>query len=77
MSRTFQDRNFLVWEVYSSGGDHGFPDHPHAIFHCRSQLGLRPRAVQIGADQVEARRIIHEATDAALMDLLDRAEEID
>jgi len=77
MSRTFQDRNFLVWEVYPSGGEHGFPDNPHAIFHCRSQLDLRPRAIRLGTDEAEAQKIIHEMTDAALLDLLDRAEEID
>jgi hypothetical protein len=77
MSRTFQDRNFLVWEVYSSGGAHGFSDNPHAIFNCLSQLDMRPRAVEIGADESEAQKLIAEMTDAALLELLEHAQDID
>jgi hypothetical protein len=77
MTRTFQDRNFLVWEVYSSGGEHGFSDNPHAIFNCLSQLDVRPRAVGIGADAAEAQKLIAEMSDAALLELLEHAEDID
>lgn len=77
MSRTFQDRNFLVWEVYSSGGAHGFPDNPHAIFHCLSQLEIRPRAIEIGRDEADAQKLIAEMSDAALLELLEHAKDID
>jgi hypothetical protein len=77
MSRTFQDRNFLVWEVYSSGGPHGFPDSPNAIFNCLTRLDVRPRAVEVGTDEAEAQRLIAEMTDAALLELLEHASDID
>lgn len=77
MSRTFQDHNFLVWEVYSSGGAHGFSDDPYAIFNCLSQLDLRPRAIEIGEDEAEAQKLIAEMSEAALIELLQHAREID
>jgi hypothetical protein len=77
MSRTFQDRNFLVWEVYPSGGAHGFSDNPHAIFNCLSQVNLRPRAVEVGRDEAEAQKLIVEMSDAALLELLEHARDID
>jgi hypothetical protein len=77
MSRTFQDRNFLVWEVYASGGAHGFPDNPHAIFNCLTDLSLRPRAIEVGSDEAEAQRLIAEMSDAALLELLEHAGDID
>ncbi|MBR9991318.1 MAG: hypothetical protein KFH98_16260 [Gemmatimonadetes bacterium] len=76
-SRTFQDRNFLVWEVYPSGGPHGFPDDPHAIFNCLSQHDMRPRAIEVGSDEAEAQKLITEMSDAALLELLEHARDID
>ncbi|HEX2165705.1 MAG TPA: hypothetical protein VHG09_00585 [Longimicrobiales bacterium] len=77
MSRTFQDHDFLVWEVYSSGGAHGFSENPHAIFNCLSQLNMRPRAIEIGEDEAEAQRLIAEMSDARLVELLEGADDID
>lgn len=76
MSRTIQDHNFLVWEVYPSGGAHGFSDNPDVIFHCLTQHDLPPRSIAIGADGVEAQRRIHDMDDAALLVLLAKAREI-
>ena len=46
MSRTFQDENFLVWEVYPSGAKFGASEDPFLVFHCITDRGLRPRSVQ-------------------------------
>ena len=74
--RTFQDHDLLVWEVYSSGGSHGFPDRPHVIFHCLTQQNTRPRSIDIGKDEADAQRRIADMSDALLIDLLSDAREI-
>lgn len=76
MSRTFQDRNFLVWEVYPSGGRHGFSDDPHVIFHCLTQQDIRPRYTDLGTDEADAQRRITTMTDAELLALLENAADI-
>jgi hypothetical protein len=77
MSRTFQDKNFLVWEVYPSGGKHGFSERPHLIFHCLTNRDLRPRSAQFGEDEAAAERRVNLASDAELLELLESAREID
>jgi hypothetical protein len=77
MSRTFQDRNFLVWEVFPSGGKHGYSTKPHLIFHCLTNRDLRPRCAQIGEDEAAAERTVNLASSAELLDLLERSREID
>jgi hypothetical protein len=74
--RTFQDHNFLVWEVYPSGGRHGFSDNPHIIFHCLTQRDIRSRYMEGETDEATAERMITEATPAELLDMLERAREI-
>ena len=76
MGRTFQYRNFLVLEVYPSGGRHGFSDRPHVIFNCLTQPALRPRHVALGTDEADAQRLISESTPAQLLELLDRSSDI-
>ena len=76
MSRTFQDRDFLVWEVYPSGGRHGFPSRPHVIFHCLTQPNRRPRQIELGSDEADAQRRVVEMRDAELLALLENATEI-
>jgi hypothetical protein len=76
MGRTFQDRDFLVWEVYPSGGRHGFSDRPHIVFNCLTQPAMRPRHVELGMDEADAQRLITEATPQALLELLDRSTDI-
>lgn len=76
MSRTFQDHDFLVWEVYPSGGRHGFSDNPHVIFNCLTQQNLRPRYVPLGRDEADAQRRIALMSDEELLELFERAREI-
>jgi hypothetical protein len=74
--RTFQDRNFLVWEVYPSGGRHGFSDNPHIIFNCLTQRDIRSRFIEGGTDEAAAERLLADASPAELLALLDRAQEL-
>jgi hypothetical protein len=74
--RTFQDRKFLVWEVYPSGGRQGYSDEPHIIFHCLTQREIRSRFLAVGSDEASAETAITGATPAQLLDMLDRATEI-
>jgi hypothetical protein len=76
MPRTFQDRNFLVWEVYPSGGKHGFSDNPHIVFNCLTQKQLRPRYADLGTDSADAQRRVVEASDAALLQMLEQSDEL-
>src|SRR5919109_3103575 len=77
MSRTFQDRDFLVWEVYPSGGKHGYSERPHLIFHCLTNRDVRPRFAQLGEDEAAAERRVNLASNAELLELLESAREID
>jgi hypothetical protein len=76
MSRNFQDDNFLVWEAYASGGEHGFSDNANVIFHCRTDRSLRSRAAQVGGDNAAAERFLRTAEPKALLALLRDAPEI-
>lgn len=75
-TRSFQDHNFLVWEVYATGGPHGFSDDPNIVFNCLTQPKLRSRVMNIGEDEADAQRIVAEATPAKLLDLFEKAREI-
>jgi hypothetical protein len=74
--RTFEDRDFLLWEVYPSGGRHGFSSNPHIIFHCLTERDIRPRCLEAGGDEASAVRMIAEASPAELLSLLERAREL-
>jgi hypothetical protein len=74
--RTFQDRNFLVWEVYPSGGRHGFSDNPHIIFNCLTQRDIRPRFMDGGTTEADAERRVVEASPEQLIAMLEQAREI-
>jgi hypothetical protein len=76
MARQIQDQNFLVWEVYASGGPHGFSDDPYVVFHCLTQRDLRPRRIRLGEDEGDAQRLVGHASDAELLALLQRSEEL-
>lgn len=73
MSRTFQDENFLVWEVYPSGAKYGFSEDPFLVFHCITDRGLRPRKLQVTGDEADAERLVVKASPAELLDLLGKS----
>lgn len=76
MLRTFQDSDLLDWEVYTSGGPHGFSDDVNIVFHCLTNRALRSRYLRTDDDAADAQRTIAEATSAELLGMLERAREI-
>jgi hypothetical protein len=76
MTRTFQDRNFLVWEVFPSGGRRAYASSPHLIFHCLTQRDIRPRYLAGGSHEADAERHVADVTDAELLEMLERAQDI-
>ena len=76
MSRTFQDENFLVWEVYPSGSRFGASEDPYLVFHCITDRGLRPRSLQVTGDAADAERFVITASPEELLDLLGSARTV-
>ena len=76
MSRTFQDPDLLKWEAYASGGAHGYAEEARIVFNCLSDRGRRARVVQIGGDQSDAERMVAEASEERLAQLLAGAAEL-
>lgn len=77
MSRSFQDDNFLVWEVFPSGGRFGFDDDVNIIFHCITDRRMRPRFVATDDDSADAQLRVLQASAADLLALLNNSREID
>jgi hypothetical protein len=76
MSRQIQDQNFLVWEVFPSGGDLGFSTDPYIIFHCLTRRDLRPRRQRLDGDEAAAERLVRMATDHDLLTMLQQSAEL-
>jgi hypothetical protein len=77
MSRTFQDHDFLVWEVYpTTGGSHDTAEQAQLVFHCLTNRSIRPRRTAGGGDVAAAERRVVEASDAELLGLLEGAQDI-
>ena len=73
MTRTFQDHDFLVWEVFTSSGKYGTSDHAEIIFHCLTQRDLRPRHVPFDGDGASASGAVARVSDAKLLAMLESA----
>jgi len=76
MSRTFSDDNFLKWEAYPSGGDHGFSDNPYIIFNCLSSKTVRARVVDSKGDGADAERVLAKASAPELREMFRVSREI-
>jgi hypothetical protein len=76
MSRRIQDQNFLVWEVFPSGGRLGFSTDPDLVFHCLTQPDLRPRRYRLAGDEAAAERLVRAASDADLLAMLQASAEL-
>ena len=74
--RTFQDRNFLVWEAYPSAGRHGFSQNPHVIFHCLTQRDVRARSLDLGENEAVAEARLTTASPDELLAMLEEAQKI-
>ncbi|HEX6559507.1 MAG TPA: hypothetical protein VF021_08590 [Longimicrobiales bacterium] len=77
MRNTFVDANLLVWEVFPSGGDFGFPQDPQIVFNCLSNRMLRPRFVKHQGDEAEAARFVQNASTQQLRTLFETSSELD
>jgi len=76
MSRQIQDQNFLVWEVFPSGGNLGLASDPYVIFNCLTQRDLRPRRLRMPGDEADAERVVRQARDAELLGMLQESSEL-
>ncbi len=77
MARTFVDRDLAVWEVYSSGGDHGLPENPKIVFHCLSKPSLRARYVLHDGDAADAEEAVQEMSPDRLYTLFESSVALD
>jgi hypothetical protein len=77
MSRTFQDPDFLLWEVFASAGDSGYPDHARIVFNCLTDLQRPPRAVRRATDKTRAEEEVISLSDEQLGELLRTAQDLD
>jgi hypothetical protein len=73
MSRKILDKNFLTWEVYASGGP---SDKPNIVFNCLSNRMIRPRYVRAEGDEADAERVVSEASNEQLQQMLIEANEV-
>ena len=56
MARAFQDDNLMTWEAFASTGESGYADRSHVVFHCLSDMSLRPLVVQRAGDKADVER---------------------
>jgi hypothetical protein len=73
MARTIQDENFLTWEVYPSGGHHGYSERPYLVFNCLTDRFQRPRLIELDGDASDAQTLTVRASEPELLDLLRQA----
>ena len=73
MTRTILDPNLLTWEVYASGGP---SDQPNIVFNCLSNRMIRPRYVRTEGDEADAERIVSEASNEQLQEMLSKSTEV-
>jgi hypothetical protein len=72
MSRKILDANLLTWEVYASGGP---SDRSSIVFNCLSNRMIRPRYVPAEGES-DAERVVSEASNEKLQEMLRRATEV-
>jgi hypothetical protein len=75
-TRTFQDRDFRVWEVFATSGRHGFSDHAAIVFNCLTERDTRPRSLTLNGDAADVQKTLETSTPQELLALLERASEI-
>ena len=76
MSRTIQDPNLLLWEVYATAGRSGFPDHARMVFQCLTDPGRRARFIEREGDKSDVENEVATLPQARLLELLDSAREL-
>lgn len=76
MTRTIQDPNLMLWEAYSTPGDFGFPDGSRMVFQCLTEPGRRARMVELDGDISDVEKDLVSLSDAELLGLFERTEEV-
>lgn len=76
MTRTIQDQDLLLWEAYASAGDFGFPERATMIFQCLTDPGRRARIIGRDGDKSDVEQEVAKLSEAELLALLERTEEV-
>lgn len=76
MSRTIQNPDLELWEVYATSGRAGFPDHARMVFQCLSDPGRRARFLDREGDKSDVEHEVATLASPELVRLLDSAEEL-
>ena len=76
MSKTFVDKNLLVWEAYPSTGAFGYPENPKIVFNCLTNRMMRPRLVEFEGDEAGAEAAISRSSSQELLQLFETAKDL-
>lgn len=76
MSRLIQDDDLHLWEVYSSTGAYGFPEHSEIVFLCLSDRTRRPRSLVREARTADVEREVERASEYDLRTLLRESHDL-
>lgn len=76
MTRTIQDPELQLWEVYANSGDHGFPERAKVIFQCLTDPSRRARLVVRGGSKSDVETELATSTDQELLALFAEAEDL-
>lgn len=74
MTRTFQDDELLLWESYPAAPPFGAKRGARIMFQCLTDPSRRARTLEHDGDRAAAARLLADATDEELLDLLRRSE---
>lgn len=77
MSRTFQDRDLLLWEAYAAAPRAGAEHGARIMFHCLSDRNRRARVVERDEALTVIEKRIVSAGEGELVELLRRSEPLD
>jgi hypothetical protein len=77
LARTFMDPDLMTWEVYPSGGAHGYSRNPNLVFNCLSNRAEPPRFIDVEGDEATAQELVSRASDRELLALLQQSSRSD
>jgi hypothetical protein len=76
MTRTIQDSDLRLWEVYASSGDFGSPDRARVVFHCLTDPGRRARYLDRDRGRADVEQEVATLSEEELGGLLEGAREV-
>lgn len=74
MTRTFQDQDLLLWEIYAAAPRAGDGRGPRIVFHCLTDPTRRPRVLERDEDRTGIEAHIADADDSELLEMLAASE---